>query len=174
MITGTDTLSYDYITLLVKCGIHNLVDHITRYTTTVDTHTKAHGSFSWLLDDIMDEIYYNYDRDCLSTMYPWVGSIINPLLGLVPNEMDIDSLSCDYRSLLVKCGIHTLADHTMHDTTTVNTHTKAHGSFSWLLEDIMDEIYYNYDRDCLSTMYSWVGSIINPLLGLVANENGYW
>jgi hypothetical protein len=42
MITGTDTLSYDYITLLVKCGIHNLVDHITRYTTTVDTHSKAH------------------------------------------------------------------------------------------------------------------------------------
>jgi hypothetical protein len=78
---GTDTLPYDYITLLVKCGIHSLVYHITRYTTTVDTHTKAHESFSCLLGDLMDEIYYNYDWDCLSTMYPRIGSILNPLLG---------------------------------------------------------------------------------------------
>jgi hypothetical protein len=37
----------------------------------------------------------------------------------------------------------------------------------------MDEIYDNYDRECLPTTYLRVGSKINPLLGFVPNEEGY-
>jgi hypothetical protein len=72
-------------------------------------------------------------------------------------RMCMDSLSCDYRTVLAKmwdthsCG----SRHAGHDN--VDTHTKAHGSFSLLLDDVMDEFYDNYDPDCLSTLYPRVG-----------------
>jgi hypothetical protein len=92
----------------------------------VDTHTEVHRSFSWLLEDLTDEIYENYDLECLPTRYPRAGSKINPLLGFVPNEEG-------HRTLLVNRGTHTLVDHIMRDVTTVDT--GAHRSFSWLLEE---------------------------------------
>jgi hypothetical protein len=51
-------------------------------------------------------------------------------------RMRMDSLSCDYKTLLVKHGIHTLAGHIMRDKATVDTHTKMHGSFNSILDDL--------------------------------------
>jgi hypothetical protein len=72
-----------------------------RDATTVDTHTGAYGSCSWLLED-------------------WFAMITGT-----------NSLSCDHRTLLVIGGIDTLASHVMQDvmqeTTTVDTQPNAHG-----------------------------------------------
>ena len=89
-----------------------------RDAITVDTHTGAHKTFSWLLE------------------------------GWFTMMRVTDSLSCDYQTLLVIGGIDTLASHVMRDTIPVDTHIKAHVSFSLPIEDLMDEFYDNYDQDC--------------------------
>jgi hypothetical protein len=52
----------------------------------VDTHNDAHGSFSWILKDITEQIYDNYGRDYYQVCIQ--GLIRKYLqLGFVPREI---------------------------------------------------------------------------------------
>jgi hypothetical protein len=68
--------------------------------------------------------------------------------------------------------MHTHADSIIWEITMVDTHTDAHGSFSWLLKYITEQIYDNYGRDYYQVCIQ--GFIQRYLqLGFVPRENTY-